>query len=221
MWQVFGGILPLAVAAALSSMPIMAMLIILLSPRRGESALPFLTGWVLGCVAVLVLGTVAAQAIPLQRERKANTTIGWLEIVIGLLMVVLGVVALRRRSESGTGPLPKWVSAIDSFGSLPAFGIGLALNIRPKALLLGGTACLVLRGAHLDAQSSLLMIVVYTAVATSTVSVPTLMTLLVPERMEPRLDASRVWLVRNGLRVTAGVMILIGIVIVGAGVNRL
>jgi len=221
MWQVFGELLPLAVAAAVSSMPIMAMLVILISPRRGESALPFLTGWVLGTLALVALGTVAAQAIPVSRTRRTETSIGVLEIVIGLALVVLGVVTMLRRSETATGPMPRWVNAIDSFGSLPAFGIGLALNVRPKSVLLGAAASLALRGGSLDLEETVLMIAVYAAIATSTVSIPTLATLLYPERMLPRLNATRDWLTANGMLVTGLIMIMIGAVVIGAGLGRL
>jgi Sap-like sulfolipid-1-addressing protein len=221
MWHVFGGILPLALAAAVSSMPIVAVSVILISPRRGESALPFLAGWVLGCVTVLVIGTLVAQAIPVKHRRHPETTIAVLEILIGLALVGLGLFALGKRSEGGTGPLPNWVDKIDTFGSLPALGVGLALNLRPKALLLAAAASLVLRGGKLGAAESLVMIAVYTAIATSTVSVPTVMTLLFPERMEPRLNAAREWLTRNGLLITAVVMILIGVVVAVIGVANL
>jgi Sap, sulfolipid-1-addressing protein len=221
MWQAMGGILPLAVAAAVSSMPIVAVTVILLSPRRGESALPFLAGWILGCLAVLILWTLAAQAIPLHPRRRPETTIGVLEIIIGIGLVGLGLIALHRRTEGGSGPLPSWVNRIDTFGSVPAFGIGLALNVRPKALLLAAAASLVIRGENLGGAEGLVVIAVYTAIATSTVSVPTVLTLLFPQRMEPRLNAARRWLTDNGLLITAVVMILIGVVIAGAGLGNL
>lgn len=221
MWQAFGGILPLALAAAVSSMPIVAVSVILLSPRRGESALPFLAGWVLGCITVLLLGTLAAQALPLHPRRRPETTIAVLEIVIGVGLVGLGLLALRKRTETTVGPLPSWVNKIDTFGSLPSFGVGLALNLRPKALLLAAAASLVLRSGKLGAAESLIMIAVYTAIATSTVSVPTVLTLMFPERMEPRLNAARAWLTKNGLLITAVVMMLVGVVVAGFGFGNL
>jgi hypothetical protein len=39
--------------------------------------------------------------------------------------------------------------------------------------------------------------------------------------MVPRLNAARAWLTRNGLLVTAVVMLLIGVVIAAAGVANL
>jgi Na+/melibiose symporter-like transporter len=221
MWHAFGGILPLALAAAISSMPIAAVTVILLSPRRGESALPFLAGWVIGCFAALTLATLAAQAIPVRHRHQPQTTIAVLEILIGLLLVAFGLVNLRRRTESGSGPLPSWVNKIDTFGSLPALGVGLALNLRPKAILLAAAAALVLRGDKLGAAQSLIMVAIYTAIATSTVSVPCVMTLVSPHRMEPRLNSARQWMTANGLLITSVIMIMIGAVVAGAGFGNL
>jgi Sap, sulfolipid-1-addressing protein len=221
MWQALGSVLPLAIAAAVSSMPIVAVTVILLSPRRGESALPFLAGWVLGCLTALILLTIAAQALPVHKHRGPDTTIGVLEIIIGIGLIGLGLLALRKRKESGAGPLPSWVNRIDTFGSLPAFGIGLALNLRPKAVLLAAAASLVIRGEKLGAAEGLVVIAVYTAIATSTVLIPTVLTLLFPHRMEPRLNSARGWLTENGLLITAVVMVLIGVVIAGAGIANL
>ena len=66
--QAIGHILPFAVAVALSSVPIMATIFILLSPNRSRSSLPFLIGWVLGIAVVVTLCTLGAQAIPSPRR---------------------------------------------------------------------------------------------------------------------------------------------------------
>ncbi len=51
MGQVLAQLIPVALAAAMSTVPIMATLFILLSDRRRVTALPFLSGWVLGTAA--------------------------------------------------------------------------------------------------------------------------------------------------------------------------
>jgi hypothetical protein len=99
-------------------------------------------------------------------------------------------------------------------------GIGLALNVRPKALLLFTAASLAITGANLNVNQSLVAILVYTALATSTVVAPTLATVFLPDRMEPRLVAARDWISAHGASMTAVVMILIGIVVIVAGTNR-
>ena len=59
MGQTLLQLLPLALAAALSSVPITATIFILLSESRSRSGLAFLAGTVLGTFAALMLATVA------------------------------------------------------------------------------------------------------------------------------------------------------------------
>ena len=102
----------------------------------------------------------------------------------------------------------------------PAFGIGLALNFRPKSLLLFAAASLPISGAGVSNNETLVLIAVYTAVATSTVVAPTLATVLFPSRMEPRLVRSRDWINAQGATVTGVVMILAGLFVIGLGITH-
>ena len=65
------------------------------------------------------------------------------------------------------------------------------------------------------------MIVIYTIVGASTVAVPIIVTLAAPVRMEPRLVAMKDWVARNSGAVTAIILLLIGVVIIGTGLGRL
>ncbi len=210
-------LIPIALAAALSSVPITATIFVLLSERRGVIALPFLFGWVLGTAAALTLATLAAQAIP-GRPRQLDSVIGTLEIVVGAVLVGFGLLTLLRPRTRTASERPSWLEGIGSFGRLPAVGLGLALNLRPKAVLLFAAAGLAITGGQLGAADMLVAIALYTAIATSTVLVPTLATVFFPERMEPRLLASRDWLTAHGAAVTGVVMILVGIVVLWAGI---
>ena len=48
MLSAFGTLLPIALAVAVSSVPITLTILILLSPKRNQVAIPFLIGWVVG-----------------------------------------------------------------------------------------------------------------------------------------------------------------------------
>jgi hypothetical protein len=216
MGQVLAQLIPVALAAALSTVPITATLFILLSERRRATALPFLSGWVLGTAAGLTLATLAAQSLP-GRPRQLASLIDNLEILVGSALVLLGLVTIVRHARTSGGQRPSRIESIGSLGPLPAFGIGLALNLRPKALLLVAAASLAISGAPPGADDTLILIVVYTVIATSTVVAPTLATVLFPDRMEPRLVAARSWVGAHGTAVTGVVMILVGVVVLGAG----
>jgi hypothetical protein len=218
--QALGSLLPIGVAAALSSVPIMATILILLSDQRKQSAVPFLVGWVLGAIILVSLGTIAANAIPQPRPRQADTTAGVLEILLGAALVVYSLRSMFRAGGSASGSASKWAEAVGALGPAKSFGLGLALNIRPKGLILSAAASLVLRSAKLDLDATVVLVVVYSLIATSTVTIPIVATLVSPDRMEPRLISARDWLDEHGHVVTATVTLLIGVIIVGSGIGR-
>jgi Sap, sulfolipid-1-addressing protein len=220
MEQALGSLLPIGVAAALSSVPIMATILILLSDNRNRSALPFLVGWVLGAVILVSMGTIAANSIPQPRPRQSDTTVGILEVLLGAALVVFSLRTMFGASASVGGSASKWAAAVGAFGAGKSLGLGLALNIRPKGLILSAAASLALRTAKLDLEETALLVVVYSAIATSTVTIPIVATLVSPQRMEPRLINGRDWLDEHGYVVTATVMLLIGVIIVGAGIGK-
>jgi hypothetical protein len=216
MGQALFQVVPLALAAALSSVPISATIFILLSEGRTRSGLAFLTGTVVGTFAACALATVAGQALP-GRTRQHEVLVGKLEVAVGIAMVLLGIVTLVRRSAaSGRGA--RWLDGIGSLGTLPVFGIGLALNIRPKAMLLVAAAGLAISRADLRFDENLVLVVLYTAMATCTVVVPIVVTILFPRRMEPRLLSAKGWIAAHSTAVGATMMILIGVFVIGVGI---
>src|SRR5262245_31207382 len=110
MLQAIGHVLPIAIAVAISSVPIMATILILLSENRSRSALPFLIGFVLGLAIVVSLCTLFAQAIPTPRSsRRPDTVVGGLEILVGLALVVIAIVAWVRARRNPSTAVPKWL----------------------------------------------------------------------------------------------------------------
>jgi hypothetical protein len=144
-----------------------------------------------------------------------------LEIVIGAALMVLAAIYLRRRPPAGGTGLPRWLAAVDSFGPVVCFAIAVVLSLRPKGLLLGVAGGLALSAASLKADDVVLLIIIYTAIATSTVVVPIIASLIAPQRMEPKLISARDWLIVNGRIVTSIMMFMIGVVIVGYGLTQL
>jgi hypothetical protein len=215
-----GSLIPLGVAAAVSTVPILVTLLILLSDNRDRSALPYLVGWVVGTVLLVTVGTIAASALPPPPPRQPDTIAGALEILLGVAFVALGILALRGREEDAGGREPTWAHAVAALGAGRSLGLGLALNLRPKGVLLCAAASLALYGAHDDVEDTAVLVLVYTAIATSTVVVPIVATLLSPRRTEPYLVEARSWLDRNGTIVTATMMLLIGVLVAGSGVMR-
>jgi Sap, sulfolipid-1-addressing protein len=221
MWQALGALLPIAVAVAISSVPLTVTILILLSPNRGRAALPFLVGWVIGVAAVIILSAAGAAALSQPLRLGRDTAAVSLQIVIGAILMVLAAIYLLRRSHASSTGLPRWLSAVDSFGPLAAFAIGVLLGFRPKGLLLGIAAGLALNAASLRADEAVFLIIIYTLIATSTVVGPIIAFFVAPRRMEPRLVSARDWLSANGRIMTSIMMFMIGVVILGSGLTNL
>lgn len=221
MWAALGTILPIAVAVAVSSTPIMAMLLILLSPNRNRTSLMFLIGWVLGLIAVVVAFTYFARSVGDSSPRDEPWFVAPLFIAIGVATVVAGLVLWRRGARTTSAGLPKWLSAVGSLGPWPAFGLAFILNLRAKGLLLGAAAGLALRDDDLTIGTTAIVLGVYTVISASTVAGPIIATLVDPVRAAKWLVPTRNWLAANSRLVSILIMIMIGVVIIGSGLVRL
>lgn len=218
MGQALLGLVPLAVAAALSSVPITATAFILLTDNRVRSGLAFLAGTVLGALATITLATVAGLALP-GRPWQQDGLVATLEVVVGIAMVLLGVVTLARRRQARGTRGPRWLQDIGSLGSVPVFGIGLALNLRPKAVLLAAAGGLVISKANLRLDENLVLILLYALVATGTVVVPIVATILFPGWMVPRLRAAKGWVTAHSTTLGATIMIAVGALVITLGIR--
>jgi|EndMetStandDraft_8_1072994.scaffolds.fasta_scaffold162329_2 hypothetical protein len=218
MEQALLQLLPLALAAALSSVPITATTFILLSSGRGRSGLAFLSGTVLGTLAAVSMATVVSQALP-GRSRGHDALVGKLEVLIGLAIVLLGIYTLARRNRGAGGSGPGWMDGIGSFGVVPVFGLGLAMSVRPKSVLLVAAAGLAIDGAKLAFEGNLVAVLSYTAVATSTVVVPVMATILFPRRTEPLLVRMKEWLGAHSTAIGGAMMLMVGGFMIGLGLG--
>jgi hypothetical protein len=221
MLAAVGHVLPLAVAFALSSIPIMATILILLSKNRNRAAIPFLIGWILGIAAVLVLLIAIAQAVPGTVPKQSQVLLGSFLIILGVLLVALSVFNWMRGRRHPTSGVPRWLRAVSSFGPWSSFGFALLLNVRPKAILLSAAAGLSVRGDGLTPGETVAVIAIYTLVSASTVAIPIIARLAAPNRTEMPLVRARRWLEDNSGVVSALILVLVGVVVIADGLTRL
>jgi hypothetical protein len=220
-----GQLLPIGLAAAISSVPITAMIVILLSPQRKAAALPFLIGSVVGLLVVVVLATFAAQVLPEGRPRQPQVAAGIVEMVAGIGLAVLGVITWRHRDRGPHGgevpAVPGWAAALDTISPFRAFGLGVILDLRPKSLLLASVVGVHIHLGSLDPGQALAAVAIYVVIATSTVTVPIVATIVAPTRMEPRLRSAEGVLAAQGAIISSVVLIMIGAVVIGAALEIL
>ena len=165
MGGVIGDLLPLAVGVAISPIPIIATILMLLAPKAGSTSVGFLIGWVVGIVVATVVFTVIAATAGLDGDSSGpSSTASWIKIVLGVLLLLLAVRQWRSRPRPGEdATLPKWMSAIDSFTVPKALGLGFLLSaVNPKNLLMCVAAGTIVGGSTLATGEQAVAVAVYT-----------------------------------------------------------
>jgi threonine/homoserine/homoserine lactone efflux protein len=103
-----------------------------------------------------------------------------------------------------------------------ALVLGLLLSaVVPKNLLLALSAGVIVAEAGLSVGEASVVIVVFTAIATSTVAVPVVAHLVAPSQMHGPLEGLREWLVENNVAIMVLVLLVIGVVMIGNGIASL
>jgi threonine/homoserine/homoserine lactone efflux protein len=115
--------------------------------------------------------------------------------------------------------MPKWMGAIESFTFGKALGLGFLLSgVNPKNLLLCLGAGTTIGAAHLPAGQVVVVMVIFTVLASSTVAIPVVGFLAARERMTRPLDELRGWLTQNNAAVMAVLLVVLGTALIGKGI---
>ena len=220
MAAVIGDLLPLAIGIAISPIPIIAVILMLLSRKATATSTGFLLGWVVGIVLVTVVVLVLVGQAGNTAGGEPSTLSSVLKLVLGAALILLAVRQWQGRPKAGeTGAMPKWMDAIESFSFVRALLLGFGLSaINPKNLLLCLAAGTTIGAAHLPTGQVVVATVVFTLLACSSIAVPVVGYLAARDRMAAPLDRLRAWLTQNNAAVMAVLLLVIGTVLLGKGI---
>jgi hypothetical protein len=217
--SVIGAVLPLAIGIAISPIPIIAAILMLLSPKAKGTSVGFLLGWIVGILLAVTVFTLISSVLP-DGDSGSKPIHGVVQIVLGAGLLLLALRQWRSRPKPGEEPaLPKWMSAIETMNAAKGFGLGFLLAaVNPKNLLLGAGAGVTIGSAGLSAGSIAVVIGVFTVIAAASVAIPVVAYLAAAKRMAGPLESLRGWLVHNNATVMAVLLLVIGFVLIGKGI---
>lgn len=223
MGTAIGELLPLAVAIAISVTTIITTVLMLLSPKAKSRTVALLLGCVVGVGGAVALFALLPGLLPTQDSGGSSLVAAVIKMVVGVLLVVLALRQWRGRTVRGDqAQLPRWVAGVDSMMPGKALVLGLLLSaVVPKNLLLALSAGVIVAEAGLRVGQASVVIVAFTAIATSTVAVPVVAHLVAPSRMHGPLERLREWLVENNVAIMGLVLLMIGVVMIGNGIASL
>ncbi|WP_238773984.1 GAP family protein [Prescottella equi] len=221
MGTAIGDVLPLAIGVAISPIPIIATILMLLTPRAGSTATAFLAGWILGIAVGYVVFVAIGSAIDLSSNSDGNAVTATIRLVLGVLLLALAVKQWRTRPAPGEEPsMPAWLAAIDKVtpGKALALGVGLSA-INPKNLLMIVGAAVAVSQLDFGVGAKTVTGVVFTILAASTVAVPVVGYFTMRERATSWLQGLKVWLTANNAAVMAVLLLVIGVSLIGKGIG--
>jgi hypothetical protein len=224
MGEAIGQILPMAVGVAISPIPIVAVILMLFSPKAKVLGPLFLVGWVLGMA--IVGGIVLLVADPSGVEDDAggpSTVSSVIKLVLGLGLLFLAYRGWHNQPKAGETPEPpKWMAAIDTFTPIKALGAGAFLSgPNPKNLALTVAAAVAIAQLSLPGSEAVAALAVYILIASISVTVPVIWYLVSRERATATLETWRTWLIAHNAVVMAVLLLVIGVKLLGDGISGL
>jgi threonine/homoserine/homoserine lactone efflux protein len=220
MRQAIGQILPMAIAAGISPIPIIGVVLMLVTPRARTNGPAFVVGWVVGLTAVGVVGLIVANAAGASTQGSSADGTNTFQIVLGALLIVFALRQWRKRPKAGVEPpMPKWMDAVDHFTPVKSAGLGIALSaVNPKNLLLALSAAATIASTELSGADQAIAYAVFALIATIGVGAPVVIFFTMGDRAASLLDDLKQWLAQSNAAIMAVIFLVIGVKILGQGI---
>jgi threonine/homoserine/homoserine lactone efflux protein len=223
MGKAIGDILPLAIGVAISPVPIIAIVLMLGTPRARATGPAFALGWVVG---LTVVGTIMLVIASGNATTGSGTPASWvsvLKLVIGLLFLLLAIKQWRGRPAAGEeAVMPKWMRAIDTFTAGKALGVGVLLSgLNPKNLALTIAAAATIAEAGISTGQEAGAMAVFITLGSLTILGPLVIYFAFGARATRILDGVKTWMAAHNAAIMAVILLVLGAKLVGDAISGL
>ncbi len=223
MGQAVSEVLPFAIGVAISPVPLIAVILMLFTPRAKQNGPAFLLGWVVGLGVLATVVYVVADAADVASDSGASDSTSTIKVVLGVALIVGGLRRLRNRTPAGAEPeMPKWMAGLDGFTPVKAVGLGVVLGaVNPKNLVLTIGAATGLAQLGLSSSDVVGGLISFVVIASSTTALAVGYRILGGDAADARLIEAKAWLTVHNEAVMAMLFLVFGVVILAQGTGRL
>jgi threonine/homoserine/homoserine lactone efflux protein len=223
MGQAIGGSLPLAVAVALSPLPVIAVVLMLTSRKARINGPAFVLGWLagLGMVGAIVLTLAGAGSA--SDSGSPATWVSWVKIALGILLLLLAVRQFRSRPRDGEEPqMPKWMASIDKTSPVAAAGLAAALSgANPKNLLLAVGAAAAITQTGIPGGQQAIAYLVFAVIGSLGVAAPVVLYFAMGTRSEKLLAPLKDWMSAHNAVIMTVLCLIIAAKLIGDAISSL
>ena len=223
MGEAIGQSLSLAVGVALSPIPIIAVILMLVTPRAGANGPAFVLGWLLGLAVIGAIVLALAGPTDAAGDGGPTTWVEVLKLVLGVLLVLVAVRQWRSRPEGKEDvESPKWMAAVETFTPVKALGTGALLaGANPKNVLLAVGAATAIAQTGISGAQQVIAYAVFAIIGTVGVGLPVVLYLVMGTRSRAILDRMKEWMSHNNSAIMAVLCLVIGAKLIGDGIAGL
>jgi threonine/homoserine/homoserine lactone efflux protein len=224
MGEAIGQVLSLAVGVAISPVPIIAVVLMLGTPKARANGPAFLLGWLVG---LAVVGTIILLASSDAEASEQGAPATWVSVVKLVLGGLLALVALRTwhgrpRGDGKDASLPSWMQSIDAFTAAKSFGMGALLSgVNPKNLLLTVGAGAAIAQTGVSAGKQAVALAVFILIGSLGTGVPVAIYFALGERAKKLLDGLKGWMGAHNAAIMTVLCALIAAKLLGDGITGL
>ncbi len=223
MGDAIGQILPFAVGVALSPIPIVAVVLMLVTRRARSNGPAFVAGWLTGLAIVGAIVLSISSGAGATDSSGPATWVSVLELVLGLLLLLVAIRQWRGRPKGDEeAATPKWMATIDSFGPGKAYGAGAVLSgANPKNLLLAVGAAAAIAKTGVSTSEEIVSYAVFAVLATLGVAIPVVLYFVMGERSKAILEGLKDWMEQHNAAIMAVLCLVIGAKLIGDAIGGL
>ncbi|MEY9871479.1 threonine/homoserine/homoserine lactone efflux protein [Streptacidiphilus sp. MAP12-33] len=221
MGNAVGQMLASAVGIAISPVPLIAVVLMLATPRGRGNGSAFALGWV--AALALVTSLIVAFGGGMRTGGEPARWTDWLKLALGVLFLLLAAQQWRGRPREGQeAQVPGWMRTIDGFTPGKAAGLAVALVVaNPKnlVLLVGGAVSIASSGASSEGKT--LGVVLMVVIASLCVTLPLAVFLFGGDRAEGILAGWKTWMGAHNSAIMIVLLLVLGAKYVGDALTGL
>ncbi len=223
MGEAIGDVLPLAIGVALSPVPIIAIVLMLGTPRARSNGPAFALGWVAGLTVVGGILLAFASGNADDDGGEPATWVSVVKLLIGVAFVLLAARTWRGRPKAGEqADLPKWMQAIDQFTPAKSLGAGFFLSgINPKNLALTIAAAAAIAQLGLSGGDEAVALAVFVLVGSVSILAPVAVYFLMGARAATILDGLKRWMGAHNAAIMTVLLLVLGAKLIGDAIGGL
>jgi threonine/homoserine/homoserine lactone efflux protein len=218
MGQAIGDILPLAIGVAISPVPIIAVVLMLGTPRARANGPAFAVGWLAGLTIVGAIVLLLASGNAAEEDTGEPAT--WasvLKLLFGVLFLLMAARIWRGRPKPGQeAPMPKWMQAIDTFTTGKSLGMGVLLSaVNPKNLALTIAAAMAIAQTGISGGEQAVALAVFVILGSLTILVPVAIYFSMGAKAKEILDGLKGFMSAHNAAIMTVLLLVLGAKLIG------